>query len=436
MTKKLVPFIQSVALLTFVWLIFFGIAFFLNRNTDPTEYNVPRTATFQLQIDGKKLINDVAFNTFIDQQEDGLNDVLFRLIQEKTEDPDRKLVAGIDVLNTISYFTDEFNGKIVQGIIFKLSNPVLWDKNGEKIIVKNAYAERKGTTGLLVFSENLSKTELKNYVSKSDFSKPRSNSLEKSQLQLSYHSHTLSILEQLNSSISYENNFIHSKGTLNHTFQSNQSEFNLEKKDFHLKTSILPKQLNDTIIYFAKQIGLEIPEIRSFSMNYSGLELVSTDNGMIPFPFADFILEFNEPFSIGGNLERFSNTEVVDFKFSKTSMILEIGNKKYHCKQLSPKSIYIGLSQQPKIIKNSSTSPVEIHGNPNLLLNIKGSKWVVGAIKMSPHYSILESVMKEMENIELSTRQKSLQKLNYSINLAYKSDKKALNEVLKLLLNQ
>ena len=436
MTKKLVPFIQSILLLTVVWSIFFGVSFFLNRNTAEIEFNVPTTATFQVELNGKKLLNDIAFNTFVDQQEDGLNDVLFQLIQKKTEDPDRKLLAGIDVLNTISYFTDEFNGKIVQGLIFKLSNPVLWDKNGEKIIVENAYTDRKGDTGLLVFSKNLSKTELKKYVTKSDFSIATSNSIQKSQIQLSYRSHTLSLLERLNSSISYENNFIHSKGTLNHKFQSEQSEFNLEKKDFHVKTSILPKQLNDTIIYFAKQIGLEIPKILSLSMNYSGLELVSIDNEIIPFPLADFILEFDKPFSIAGNLERFLNNEALDFKFTKTSMILEIGNKKYHCKQLSPTSIYIGLSQDPKITKNNSTSQIEIHGNPNALLNIKGSRWVVGAIKMSPYYSALENAMKDIQNIELRTHKKSLQEFNYSMNISYKSDKKALNEVLKLMLNQ
>jgi len=437
MSKKIAPFIQSILLLTIVWCMFFGVTFFFSKTNEQIEFYVPESANIEATVDSEKLMSNIAFNTLIDQQKDGLNELLFQLLQEKKASNNKNLIAGIDFMNSVSFFTDEYNGQSIQGLIFKLNNSKLWDKNADKLIKKHSLTQRKGTSGLLVFSEKISKNELKKYVSQTDFSKPKPKlGQNDSFVKFNYHSDKYVPITNVSSSLNYNKHKISAQGKVVHSLALTKAEYRLEKNDFHISSALLPTELKDTLRYFAQQIGLETPNIHAISMNYSGIELTKGDNGILPLPLIDMILEFEEPFSIVGNLERLALSENILFNFNKSEMTLKLGNKTYYWQQLSPTSVYIGLTKQPKIIKNTSSEILNIEGNPTILLNIKGSKWVAGAIKMSPIYSTLENTFSEMKNVCFKASSVDKNKLNCDFQLQFNEDKKALNEVIKILLKQ
>lgn len=432
--KKIGSFLQLISLIGFLWLLFFSISFFLKHDVTPAHFDFPKSAQLSLTIDGKTISKDAFYSLFIEDKDIEIANELKDLRQKvKQYDTQQSLLVGIDIFNEIKIFTDEYKGKPLAGYIFKLNNTRLWDKNNARLFNSENASIRSSNTGLIVRSNTLSKAELKKYLNSRKFDKaPTNKDSERKNALLTYkYAHnktkTTGIFQIDKNKLKLNGDF-----NSNDVIAAKKINYYLKPTNFHITSALFPNEWNRQIKQFAQDYSLDFPAIEGISLNYSSMEISSTQDGVIPIPKLELIIQFQSEFSIIPFLANLKEYSPVAFTYSDS--YIEISGNTYYFNQLDTKTIYIGISKKPQIISKSYPTLFTISGSLKPLTKINGNEFLVAMVKMTNPYKQLDKIAHSIETIELDLMKSTKNKNSFNGELSFKKNKNGMSELLKLIL--
>lgn len=434
--RKIIPFFQAALLLSFCWLSFVGISIFLKHDNTDLSFSAPDDATSVFEIDGKQFFDQALYEIIILSRDQELGDALRAVLNfEPESDQNKEFLVGVDIFNSIVVFTTTYMNEPVTGYIFKLKNTKQWDKNASKLFSGNSFVKRDTNSGLLLHSNKLSKSQLKAYANEA-FSKKAGSTKEQNSLvhySLNGAKLNLRVFEKITGDLYLKNETINAKGHINfgknHTI--NRLNFVLEPNGIHITNHISEPNLMSEIEHVLLEFNLSLPKFNAFSLNYDGIILRTKKSGVKPLPKIEVILQFDSITDIANLKQEIAKNKSVLISENGFS----IAGMEYYLKQLDSKTIYIGINKAPQIHKNTTSEILLIKGKPSILMEIKGSKLVVGAVKMRLESELgpIMSFVEKLESCNLSVFEKNGE---YNLEFKFLENKHALNESVKLFVNR
>ncbi len=438
MKKKIILLIQTLILLSILWLSFFLSVLFLQHNEEQDHFFPPKNAQLAICLNGEDLINKAAFSAFIESKDIEVSNKLRSLFKlRKTDVETEQKSIGLDLFTSIHFFTDEYKGEMITGLIVNIKNTSLWDKNSAAFFGSKSFVLRKESNALILSSPTLSKSKITAYYKSVSFEKnyePPHESAFSLQLRYMADDANLKTIQNLNSNISVKDHSITSEGliVLGNNVKVASLSHSLFPKNFHIDSRIISKEWNDTLKSWAKRYVAEIPSIKAISLNYGGLIIQSTQNGVLPLPNMELILEFEKEFSIQNFI---SKTEVRgDIDIHLKANYFKIGPKIYYLQQLTPTSIYIGTTKNPVILTKPINPVISFSGSPKYLTDVKGSRMMMALLNMNDEFSQLKQFCNVVETVEGTVRQTGNQPLRFVSSIHFPKSESAMNELLKVVL--
>lgn len=438
MKKKLVLLSQSIGLLSILWICYFLVTVFFKSKQEAGDYFPPKSAQIAICLNGEDIFNKAAFTALIDSKDVEVSNLLRRLFANRKKDDGSGLkLIGVNLFSYIHFFTDEFHEKTLSGFIFNVDNTALWDENSDNYFGNHSFAQRTENSGIILTSNLLTKQELQAYFQQQSFTTDYEDAREfDHSLQLRYacKNSIEKTLQNLKSNLSIKEKAIHTEGTLlfGKNVEITPLSYSLKPNHFHVDSRIIPREWNDTIRAWAKKYITEIPSIKALSLNYEGVEIQTTDNGVLPLPNMELILEFGQPFSIQNFINRTEIMGEIDIQL-KTNYF-KIGPKVYYLQQLSPSTIYIGTVKEPVIQSREINAVISLEGSPHYLTEVKGSRFMMTLLNMNSVFSQSKEFFQDIESIKGSLRQQGNQPLRYNAIVQFKEGENAMNELLKVIL--
>lgn len=425
---------QTLILSGLIWICFAIARLVLSHPNDEPGYFVPESAQSVISISGDSLVSQSFYSLLFNRSDEEQIALISNLKNRmKSSDSNQKWNLGIDYANDVHVFSDFYQNKKLTGFIFRLSDNDLWDKNGEDAFKGNVVSQRRGNTSIVLESNELSYGDLKSYFKLNCLSKQKPTK-NKHLIAYQYRSKTEGDLQNLEANFWMEPHHFAGQfvAKINAKTKIGRQTFKLEKGEFNIQSNYVPTVLSDTLNYFAQKFGTKLPRIQSISLNYNGLEIASTKNGILVLPSLESIIGFETNFSVSDFIQNLLNSNPAMLKSGENSIV--IGNKNYYFRQLDAKTIYFGSSKSPKISKTTSNEVISVLGNPNVLRNITGNRFMTGIIKLNDNYKKFESIVKRIDHIDIQLKKKSATELRGTNKMTFSENRKAMDELVKMVL--
>ena len=429
--------ILPIILLVFLWGIALLVQFTSEKSTLSLDTYVPKNYNFVAKIDAKAIFKETAFELLFEAKDEL---VLVGMNEKLSEPSDMNGKLGIDLLSEAFLFTVPFKGKIIKGVCVNLKNKTDFQKNSSSLTSDKVFTHVSGEKGYFFSSnEKISKKEITNFIETEIKDKPNKkeltpNNLSKSDIYIVTKENILGEntifsssqigIKTLNDKIKLDGNLTKSKKALNainnidYKLKSNQSNFNFA-------SGIIPLTFQDTLKYFSKKIGLTLPNIKSLSFNYEGLEMMES----VMLPNMNMIIQFQEAISI----DEFLHNELFLSKLEASSQenTILIEGKKYHFHQINSSTISIGIDK--KVNYSKSNNLLEINGNLSSLFEIKNGGMFVSFLEGIPVFKAPKELFNASKEFNLVMEGKN-NKYNLSGELNFKEGSFTMNEVTKFAL--
>ena len=295
--------LTTIVLLTFLWAAFLITQLISKDPEHKNEFFIPESASFAIKLDSRKLVNKALFTILFEGRDEKIVEKIRELLSNPRES---KKEIGINLLSDAVVFASPFkNGKIVV-IALNLSNPSDFETNILEHLNEKQVVEVIDNVGFILtyFSNEemntIDKREIATYFEKnirplSENSTSRfTGDIKDGSFLQSYSKKELfgkdSYFTTSNSEFFLAENGIDLK-----------SELGLAKKitnpankiliprygNFHFTSGIVPPSLQDSLSAIAGRLGLKLPALKSFSINYGGINIQSNDDGMTVLPEID-----------------------------------------------------------------------------------------------------------------------------------------------------
>ena len=429
--------ILPIILLVFLWGIALLVQFTSEKSTLSLDTYVPKNYNFVAKIDAKAIFKETAFELLFEAKD---KQVLVGMNEKLSEPSDMKGKLGIDLLSEAFVFTVPFKGKIIKGVCVNLKNKTDFQKNSSSLTSDKVFTHVSGEKGYFFSSnEKISKKEKTNFIDTEIEDKPNKkestpNNLSKSDIYIltkenifgenTIFSSSQIGIKTLNDKIKLDGNLTKSKKALN---AINNIDYKLKshRSNFNFASGIIPLTVQDTLKYFSKKIGLTLPNIKSLSFNYEGLEMMES----VMLPNMNMIIQFQEAISIDEFLHNELFLSKLEASFQENTIHIE--GKKYYFHQINSSTISIGIDK--KVNYSKSNNLLEINGNLSSLFEIKNGGMFVSFLEGIPVFKAPKELFNASKEFNLVMEGKN-NKYNLSGELNFKEGSFTMNELTKFAL--
>ena len=433
--KKIVaPFV----LIASLWIIVILIQFFNVKNsTENIENSIPNNANFVIKLDTKSILNESAIQLLFEAKD---QDVLTKMNEKLSEPREQDLKIGVNFLSEIIAFTIDNNKNTVKGVCLNIKNKKEFSENIATYLKTDQFFYLNNSKGYIFSpSVKMSQQEIDAFISKEILStsakKITLNKNNTNEIQFITNGETLgknTIFKSSEISINTVKNSITLTGELvkskNQLKRLNNIDYqiNKNKKSFHFSSGIIPKTIQDTLDFFLNKIDLNLPEIKTISFNYSGLEMGES----MMLPNINLIVQFHKNVSISSFLTNASIVNKLEAEVKENT--LKIENKIYYFTQINSNTISIGTDKNITYTKAKETV-LNTNGNLASLFEIKNGGMFVSFLEGIPVYKAPKTLFNASEDFSLTIKNdKNTYKLNG--NLTFKEGHYSMNEMIKFIL--
>lgn len=444
--------LASIVLLSFFWITFIITKQISKDSEDKNELFIPKSAIFAAKLDAKKLANKAFFSILFEEKDDK---IIKKLRETLSKQSDTNPEMGINFLSDLVVFSSPYkNGKVL-GVTVNLTNSEHFTKNVSELLGKEQLLEVVDNVGIILTyvpnttSSKINKKELKNYFEKeiqplsenSTSRFPELNAKNTNFLQ-SFSNGKIFGTSTCFTSTDVAFNLIGNGIGFNGDLLISQDKFanvyaapkilSPKAGNFHFSSGIIPKSLQDSLCVYAKKIGINLPKLKSISMNYGGLGIQNDENGMKILPDIDLLLEFTTAFSLSDVLKNDTLLEKIGGEFQDDK--LKIGGKIYYISQLDAKTVSLSALKTPAIVANKRNELFAVKGNLSTLLKIEGGGMIVSFLEIVPAYRASKELFNNIDNVNVTIVKSTPKnaKLNGLVN--FKKDHSAMTEMIKFLL--
>lgn len=425
LSSKIVSFLYGLFLLIILWGFYFLFSLYaLQKNNYPSVYSAPEDSELIVKIDGRELSQQLLSATFLEGKGDK---VIQKLKEVNKKSTSASKTFGINWTQPITYFKTSYKGKQLQGMIVRIINPVEWNAEINTLFGNTSVAKRLDFSGIVVQSEELSKSDLYDFIEKS-VKKPVQKTKAVSQLTF------VSVSQKTNKggihlSVASDKNVVSMNGIIEHNelLKPNHLHFILVPSDLHLTTDLITKEINDSI---SKYTGTDL-SLTGISINYRGMTLTEFNRKNLFLPDADFIFGFEQETTIEELAEHIPNSI-----WNSKDQTITIGKQIYFTKQLDTKTIFFGSKQMVEIRENALAIGFMVKGSLKPLFNIKGNPWVRTAMRMNPVSSYGLDFSEEIKVISIRLEPMNPTYMQLTSSVIFKQEEDAVLKLLEIVLKR
>lgn len=426
--------------LLFIWGLFYISSLFLKSSVNTNLKYFPKDAEITIRLDGKKLVENVAYDLLCVSKDQPVIDKLINYVTQESKDGNVKKI-GIDFLSEIGVFVKPVkNGKII-GVLVNLNDPNEFKENAPKITNTVVAISENDNVGVLISylspNEILTNSDLQkiaNAIILKKTTNPFLNSTSENALveikanNTKFGKGSIAISEE-NNAFTFESN-LQAKNVI-----PNNTTYCLKPSGLHVSCAMIPDNYLSVFEQLFPLINKEqLPKIKAISWNYQGLNIQeggAHNLGFFVQPLTDMLIEFEKPFHLNKHIQYTENFDKWGIKTNLKG--LTIGNQKYIVDSLSPTSYFIGIHAN-NLIKRENPYLLNIEGDMGDLLKINGSESISTFIEMIfPAFTSSQDFFKSIENTSIQIKQKGNQ-IKIKGKLKFKKNKYSYTECLRFML--
>lgn len=423
--------LSIIALFGAMWLVYTILVFSFKEAKNNNAAYIPNNSSIVYQLDGRLLTQELLASLLISEDKE-----LQELVQNKipTTGEGTLKPVGITFDSYVFLFRLEENGNRYSGMLFNLWDNRVFDKNIPKYLGKNSANASTNDVGLILtqLEGNLSKKALLQRA-KQMLSAPTGYFRNvrpqdgKSLISVKYRKNGVAISDV---GVSVEGNQLLFKGAFFTKEELSHTNLAQYKGGFHIHSQWLPKELNTALQDALKTVGIELPALKQFSLNYFGATIV-TEPSIAGLPHMAGSFEFEEPVvtdSIFKDFTLISSDSVTNEK------VYDVLSMQYAIRQVNATTIDIRSAEGVDLTEAPYSSTAEISGSPKQLLKLDGDKFIRGILTLTNEFKSLSSFVNEVEKMDIKMTPTSNKNYRIEGKIELKNNKWPLNEVLKFLI--
>ena len=424
--------------------LFLGVAqFVLVREVSKNEIYIPSESQFAVKIQGKELLKSSMHDLFLDKPDAEIF-ALLRNLSKKEGSNQKVKESGIELLADVLIFNYKTDKGEFFGFIFQLSNSSSFQQNVLDQATENAGGVCNSETGILLLfkpslkNQTISKEEIQkvalqilNNPTKSSYFSP--NKLEKNSFIFLENKGFSTLFPKLGKgdlSLNIQDSILKIDGKFSTIQSQTKSNWSLKPKGFHLSSSIINAEIQDTIQYFFQKQGFNLPKTKAISINYNGIQM---GNGGI-IPKMDLLLEFDSIVS-KESLVQPQSWRKLGLTISQNSdqeYTLNNGSTQFVLTILNDQTIFIG-SDKASLQSKPNDRLFYMTGDARYLTAIEGGGLVAMSLNLYPPFKTGKDFLESLKKSDLEIVSKGNSTLIRG-EILFKGNRSVTVETLRLIL--
>lgn len=441
--SKIKSFLLAVFALIFL-AVFIGITrFILVKEISKNEIYIPIQSQFAIKIQGKELFKTSIHDLFLEQPDAEIFSLIRKLTQKGSGNQKVK-DSGINFLSDVLIFSYPNNDGEYYGFVLQLNDASAFQKSILDEAAKNTGGVCNAETGILLFfnpkkkntilsNESIRKEAvqiLKNPRKESFFTKMNFTNNAFIYLEKRKETKNYSAFGQGNLSVAIQDSTLQLSGKFTAAHPIFKSNWSLTPKGFHISSSLLNTEIQDTLQYLFTKQGFNLPKTTKIAVNYSGIQM---GNGGI-VPKMDLLLEFDSTISKAEFLEP-KYWRKLGFTISRNTdneYDLNNGSNDFLLTFLDDKTIFVGPNKD-NLSHKSNNRIFYMTGDARYLTRIEGGGLVAMGINLYPPFKTGKDFLESLKKTDLEITSKGKNTVIKG-EISFKEGRSVTVETLRLLL--
>lgn len=429
--SKLGQALSIIALFVAMWLVYAVLVFSFEASENNNSSYIPDNASTVYRLDGKVLSRELLASLLISEDED-----LRQLTQNKipTTEKGKLKPVGISFDSDIILFRLDEGEVQLSGMLFNLWDKKVFNRNLPKYLGDNGAIASTEDVGLVLLQieGNLTRDQLRKRAKKmlskeTSFAKKHPAPEENAIMSLWYQEGNTEVTDV---GLSIQDNQLLFKGKFKTATDLSHNHLAQYKGGFHIHSKWFPKALNTEIHKVLEKVGIELPELKQFSLNYFGTTIV-TEPSVAGLPYMCGTFEFEAPVEVDS---LFKDFEVVSSDSANNKKTYDVYSMKYSVIQHNPTTIAIQSLEGVNLKDEKYASVAEISGSPKYLLKLDGDPLIRGIVVFTSEFKSISSFVNEIKDLNIKMTETSGDTYRIEGKIELNEDKWPLNELLKFLI--
>lgn len=427
-SNKIKSIVFNLCTLIGIWIIYLISSLILkSQKSDLLKY-IPSNYEYYGVLNNSLLNKKIANQLLLESPNDSLYLQFSELVKEINTDPSKQ--TGINLMSNIVFFKTSINNSPIICFLFELNDPVKFRKQQ---LYESTFLTSNDEIGLVLFPMRKESKLKLDEIAKNIFDNNNNdltsklNKNELASIQFKNSKNQLKVIEQKNG--------ITITGCLENTSIIKEQEVtaNNPSKSFHLSANYIPDFIANYIQQKLNQQLYNTPLIKSFSINYQGIEIKEDeDDEFLILPKCNAHIVLDSSISQKRILKIFG--PITTLTIDSLTNSFRIGSELYSYK-LNKNHLHIGKSSK-ELQTNDSENLFHLSGNISSLFSIKGPSFITGFIEMLPPYFISKKYANSIQSIYLKVKKnKKKTQLLIDFSLKMKPSKNMYHETLKMFLD-
>lgn len=398
--RKYLPVLIGLLIL---WAGLFFYSSVLNKANQRINQIVPENANFVFHLNAKEFLKSSTYSLIFNSKDQKLLNALEAYINKSRKGTGKTNDFGIDFMQDMCVFGQNFNGGQLYVMVFSLTQPEVFDKNAFYNMDDNQASFRRNEIGMIAtyygkkkissqkISEHLSNIQFKSYTIPLE----RKNFFDMSLRQFKVNDNFHITDGKITSNI--DDKALNVKGS----FQTNERDYEVSNwtlipDGFHIENSLISNAVQDSIQKYLYKIGISVGELDRISMNYYGIEVQEAETGILFTPVMDLLLTFKEDYKMQ---DIFKDTSYLnELGFEKVGNKILAGDITYTLDSLDSKTFFLG-NHLNQVVRRKSRGLFEISGDASTLTSIKGGGFIVNFIELLPPFKASKNLFEKIDYI-------------------------------------
>jgi hypothetical protein len=434
-------FFSILITLAVIWAVFLISTEFLSEKENLNRKYVPSNTEWCMRINGNQLIRDIVYSIIFESDDSESIRELQKIWKEQQKLKTKFNDVGIDFNSDIFIFSQRVDKGMMVYFLFNMDKPHFFNKNIEDELgyfQAIAHNKKVGVIASYIGDADYMNVQEKanNIIQKTDV-KPSKKPIQYSKNILTLSSKKANLGEYLLYSkkdliANFNNKEFNCEGTYFFAKQDHirHASWSLKPSKFYFSNSLFTEKIQDSIASTFQKIGMKTPRINHISLNYEGLSLSESQEGMIFFPDMELLLEFDEDVTLKSLFQDLTLLNELGFHLEGNKLIA--GKNSLNIEFLDAKTLYIGKDKN-NVTKSENPALFCLQGDLVNLSKINGGGFITAIISMYPPFKASRALSQSIQDTHFELKRTDKTTYTFKGNIEFKEKRQAVLEILKFV---
>jgi len=395
---------------------------------------VPATADWVVQIDAASILKEELYTVLFESKDEELLQSVKKIVEERSETDTEYPPLFINFRNDMLFYGIHKEDVSYIGVLLQLEKAELFRKNIGFYLEEGQTVAVKGNVALVMIRLSPGKQSAEQQAFTTQcLTKSKPTNLKKdnklSNQWISVHSNNFGDGKNLDMGLLFDKHAFTLKGGYQYPGTPVTPNYSLKSNGLFISTATVPRQLSDTINKLLPLGSYQFPELQCLTMDYNGLIVENTSDGVKALPKMNAIFEAKGLFTVEGIRSN------IPGEYLGPKNTIRFSSLTYYMKQLDEKTVFIGVDTTA-ILKQKQASLYTVKGPLHPLTDMKGNKMILSVMEiMVPQLKSAKAFIKKTDYVDFSVVRTSGDHYKVNGKIQFTKGAFAMNEVTRLLLS-